>query len=189
MDVLDAQEVRRVSPVEYATFGQRLLAALVDTAVLILPIGGSIYFGYTNHSLLVLLVGTIVSALYKPLMEGIYGATLGKMAVGILMVDQNNDSIDLGQSFLKNGIYLISSAVGILSNFWLFDQEAFTESEGMMEAMMAGQGNPYQMLSSVVSLGILISCLAMLGSDKKQTLHDRIGKVFCVTKDSIERLA
>ena len=182
MEILDADNLRKHSVVEYANFGNRLLASLVDFLVTAVPIAGSFYFGFIQKNLILMLICTLIAALYKPIMEGLYGATFGKMAVGIKMVDSNNEQIDLVQSFTKNGLYLISSAIGVLSAFWMFGQDAFLEADGFMESSMAVQANPYQMISSGWSLVVLISCFALLASDKKQTLHDRIANTFCIKK-------
>ena len=104
------------------------------------------------------------------------------------MVDSDLERIDLTQSFLKNGIYIISSLISLLSMFWLGGQDAFKESEGAMEAMMAGQGNPYEMISLGWQLVVLVSCFAMLGSSFKQTLHDRLANTFCVNNSSLEQV-
>lgn len=182
MEILDTDNLRKHSVVEYANFGNRLLASLVDFLITALPIVGSFYFGFMQKNLMLMLVCTLIAALYKPLMEGIYGATFGKMAVGIMMVDSNHEQIDLVQSFTKNGVYIISSVISVISAFWMFGQDSFLEAEGFMESTMAVQENPYQMLSSGWGLVALISCFAMLASDKKQTLHDRIANTFCIKK-------
>lgn len=182
MEILDTNNLRQHSNVEYASFGNRLLAGLVDFLVMIIPMGASIYFAFIDKNLMLMLVFTLVGALYKPLMEGTYSATLGKMAVGIKMVDSDHNNLDLIQSFTKNGLYIISSVIGVLSAFWMFGQESFLEADGFMESSLAIQENPYQTLSSIWSFVIIISCMMLLGSDKKQTLHDRIANTFCIKK-------
>lgn len=185
-EILDDKNYSKIRNVEYANFGNRLGATLLDFLITIIPVGAIMYFGYAGKSLVLLLVATIIGMLYKPVMEGIWGATLGKMIVGITMVDSDLDQIDLGQSFLKNGIYIISSGITLLSQFWLANTDAFQEAEGFMESMAAGQGNPYEMISLVWSLVILISCFAMLGSSLKQTLHDRLANTYCVKNSTFD---
>lgn len=179
-EILDSNINKEIRNVEYAGFGVRLGASLLDMVITIIPIGAFMYFGYENKSLMLLVVGALLGMLYKPVMEGVWGATLGKMILGITVVDSDLDIIDLNQSIKKNGIYIISSAIGIISHFWLANQDAFQESEGIMEAMQAGQGNPYGMVSGIWSLFIIVSCFAMLASSTKQTLHDRIADTYCV---------
>ena len=187
-ETLDDNNYNKIRNVQYASFGARLGASLLDMLIIIIPIGGLMYFGYANKNLMLLLMGTVLGMFYKPVMEGIWSATLGKMIVGISMVDSDLERIDLTQSFLKNGIYIISSLISLLSMFWLGGQDAFKESEGAMEAMMAGQGNPYEMISLGWQLVVLVSCFAMLGSSFKQTLHDRLANTFCVNNSSLEQV-
>ena len=182
MEILDTDTLKRHSNVEYASFGNRLLATLVDFLVMLIPMGAMMYFMFMDKNMIFVLVFSIIGGLYKPLMEGVYSATLGKMAVGIKMVDYDHENLDLVQSFTKNGIYLINSAIGIASMFWLFGNEAFLEAEGFLESSIASEGNPYQIISSIWSFAIIISCFMMLASDKKQTLHDRVANTFCIKK-------
>jgi len=182
MEILDSDNFNRLENIEYANFGHRLLAAIVDFFVMIIPVAGSFYFGFMEKNLMLMLVCNIILMLYKPVMEGMYGATFGKMAIGLKMVDSNYEQTDLAQSFTKNGIYLISSVINILSAFWMFGKDAFLEAEGFLESSQAAQGSPYQTVSMLVSVLILISCLMMLASDQKQTLHDRVAKTFCIRK-------
>lgn len=185
-EILDDNNFNEIRNVQYATFLDRLLAALLDFLITIVPVGALMYFGYVNKSLVMLISGTVVGMLYKPIMEGIWGATLGKMIMKISMVDTDLDQIDLGQSFLKNAIYIISSLIGLMSQFWLAGTESFQESEGLMEALMAGQGNPYGMVSGIWSFVILVSVLSMLGSSLKQTLHDRLASTLCVKNSTFD---
>jgi len=125
--------------------------------------------------------------LYKPVMEGVWGATLGKMILQIQMVDSDLDQIDLGQSLLKNAIYIIYSVIGILTNFWLVGTDAFQEAEGFIEASQATQGSPYELIAYIWIGVILISCFAMLASDLKQTLHDKLAGTYCVKNSTFDQ--
>ena len=187
-ETLDDINYNKIRNVEYASFGARLGASILDFLIIIIPIGTLMYFGYETKNLMLLLVGTVLGMLYKPVMEGIWSATLGKMILGISMVDTDLQKIELTQSFMKNGIYIISSLISLLSMFWLGGQDAFKESEGVMEAMMASQGNPYEIVSLIWTLVILVSCLAMLGSSLKQTLHDRVANTYCVKNSTFDQV-
>jgi uncharacterized RDD family membrane protein YckC len=187
-ETLDDNNYSKIRNVQYANFGARFGAALLDFFIIIIPLGALMYFGYANRNVMLLLMGTVMGMLYKPVMEGVWSATLGKMIVGITMVDADMQKLDLTQSFLKNGIYIISSLISLLSMIWVGGQDAFKESEGFMEALTAGQGNPYEMISMGWSVLILVSCFAMLGSSLKQTLHDRLANTFCVNNSTFDQV-
>lgn len=186
-EILDDNNHSNIRNVQYAGFGERLLAYILDFIILIIPMGILMYYGFTGKSLVILMVGGILTMFYKPLMEGVWGATLGKMILKIQVVDSNLDQIDLGQSLLKNAIYIISGVIGLLGNIWLAGTEAFQESEGFMEAAAAGEGNPYGTINYIWLVVILISCFAMLASDLKQTLHDRLANTFCVKNSTFDQ--
>lgn len=185
-EILDDNNYSKIRNIEYASFGSRLGASLLDSLITMIPILGLMYLGYEGKNLMFLVLAVVLGMLYKPVMEGVWAATLGKMIVGISMVDSDMEKIDLGQSFLKNGIYIISSLIGLLTQFWLAGTEAFQESEGFLEAFMAGQENPYGIVSGVWSFFIFVSCMAMLGSNLKQTLHDRLAGTFCVRNSTFD---
>ncbi len=169
---------------DYATFWQRTAAVLLDGLIVGLPFAGILYYSFFIKSLPLFLVCSVIMALYKPLMEGIYGATLGKMIMKIKMVDENFNPISLAQSFGKNAIYLISSILSILTGFEMFQNQDFLEAEGWAEIMlaqkMASEDSAYNIISQGWSFLIFFSCMALLFNLKRQTLHDMIAKTFCV---------
>ena len=185
-EILDDNNYNDIRNVQYASFGLRLGATILDGLITLIPLGLLTYMGYQNKSLMFLLLSALLGMLYKPVMEGIWGATLGKMIVNISVVDTDLERIDLGQSFLKNGIYIISSVIGMMGHFWLTGTDGFQEAEGALEAMAAGQENPYAMISYIWGAVILISCFAMLASEFKQTLHDRLANTYCVHNSTFE---
>jgi uncharacterized RDD family membrane protein YckC len=185
-EILDDNNYNKIRNVEYATFLDRFLAAILDFFITIGPLGYLMYLGYTGKNLVLLLLATILGMLYKPLMEGIWGATLGKMIMKVTMVDSDFDQIDLGQSLLKNAIYIVNSLIGLLGQFWVAGTDKFKEAEGFLEAMSAGEGSPYGTISLIWVLVMLVSIFAMLGSSTKQTLHDRLASTYCVKNSSFE---
>lgn len=185
-EILDEQNHDRIRNVQYATFLDRLLASILDSIIIIGPVFYLLYLGYTEKSIMYLAASSIIGTLYKPVMEGIWGATLGKMIMKLTMVDSDLDQIDLSQSILKNAIYIISGIIGLLGHFWVVGTELFLEAEGFAESMAAGQESPYGMISMIWSAVILISVFIMLGSPTKQTLHDRLAATYCVKNSTFD---
>ncbi|MDF1697723.1 MAG: RDD family protein [Saprospiraceae bacterium] len=186
-EILDDNNYSKIRNVQYANFGLRFGATILDFLITIIPTGALVYMGYQNKSLMFFLISALIGMLYKPVMEGIWGATLGKMIVNISVVDSDLEKIDLGQSFLKNAIYIINSVIGIMGQFWLTGTEAFQEAEDLQEAMMAGAENPYTMITYIWLAVILISCFSMLASSLKQTLHDQLANTYCVHNSTFEQ--
>jgi uncharacterized RDD family membrane protein YckC len=186
-EILDDNVNNKIRNVQYATFLDRFLAFLLDYIIKIGPLGALFYFGYTEKNLVLILASSVFGLLYQPLMEGIWGATLGKMIMKIKMVDADLDQIDISQSLLKNAIYIINSVIAILSQFWIAGTDVFQEAEGFMEAMAASEGSPYGYVSLIWGIVILVSVFMMLGSPEKQTLHDKLANTYCVKNSTFDQ--
>ena len=186
MEILDQENIQKPKGVVYATFNNRLAAAAFDFMIMLLPVSMIAYFQYGEKNFNIALGLSILLALYKPVMEGVYGATWGKMAMGLLVVDDKLQPVHLLQSFNKNGVYLIRSAMGILLLFWLFKNESFLETENILEAMKVGEENPYAFIASLWNAFLFVSSFSMINSPKAQTIHDRIGKTYCVIEESLD---
>ena len=81
--------------VEYAGFWIRVGASLIDFLVLLPVVGLSIFNMMSIKSMSLMLVLTIAGAIYKPYFEWKKGATIGKSAVGIKVVNMNFEPITI----------------------------------------------------------------------------------------------
>ena len=100
-EILDETNHDQIRNVHYATFLDRFLAAILDMLITTGPLFYLLYLGYTGKNLVMLLASSVLGMLYKPVMEGVWGATLGKMIMKIKMVDSDLVQIDLSQSLLR----------------------------------------------------------------------------------------
>ena len=150
---------QEVKPVRYAGFWLRFVASLIDGIVLYIvqmiitvPLMGIMGFTALNAEsmneaqqmgaigaiigivLMTFLFSSIVQWLYYALMETYYGATLGKMALGLKVTDLEGNKI----SFLKaTGRYFgkILSGLILLIGYIM---AAFTEKKQALHDIMAG---------------------------------------------------
>lgn len=167
---------------EYAGFWVRFFASIIDMFVL-LPFSVLyllVLFGINN--LAITLVGLILQASYKPFMEYKYGATLGKMAVGIKVISVNGGGLTLNQSLIRYIPWAIGNVISIITFTMLHMSPELDTAEGFLELsqIMAAQGN--EALSSISSLVMLIAGLSIAFDSKRQGVHDRFAKTFCVYK-------
>ena len=92
---------------QYASFLQRVLALLIDIPIFVIAqtlfgVGGFLYFW---------------------LMTAVRGQTLGKMVVGLQVVDAKGKVPDLGRAALRESVGKILSAFLLLGYVWvLFDK-------------------------------------------------------------------
>lgn len=171
----------------YATFGVRLGASLLDGLIVSTPLSLLIMYGLFNGSLLFIGIAILLMVFYKVLMEGLFGATLGKMIVGIRVVNGDMSQVSLEQSVRKNMIYVIQNGLSWWSFGYIQDHLDLSDEGNDILDLMTGlqtiTDNPYDMASQFISFLILVSCMAMLFDQKKrQTLHDRLADTYCIVK-------
>jgi uncharacterized RDD family membrane protein YckC len=120
-----------------AALGNRFLALVLDT-ILITAVfavigmliasrfGGITSSGFSmkgNPALLAMLLTTVFAFLYFWLFEGFFGATIGKMIVGIRVADISGRACDLKQALIRNllriidglAVYLVGFLVAVFS--------------------------------------------------------------------------
>ncbi|MBA3845256.1 MAG: RDD family protein [Planctomycetes bacterium] len=160
----------------YAGFWWRVLAALIDIAVL-LPFT---ILAQLNtrwwHSLALHVAIVAIQPLYKVVLEA-HGATLGKMACGIRLVDANQNGPGIGRSILRNLHVLamnLVSLVGLLTMPHMFIHAQRPEDLTSMGFMAIGG------LTGVLGLFWVVCILFVPFHDEKRGLHDMWAGTWCV---------
>src|SRR5687767_7279656 len=89
MDVLDQPLIEvDANAVKFGGFWLRLGALIIDTVILAPISFGVMFFNITSwKSPLLLIIFSLIAVGYKPAMERYYGATLGKMALKLRVVN------------------------------------------------------------------------------------------------------
>ncbi len=107
--------------IEYAGFGIRLLATIVDGLVIIFI---SRIFGRTRPLFFNRTFNILIGALYSILLLVNWnGQTIGKRLVGIKVVKENQKPVGYPEAFLRYIGYMISSAVLGLGFLWIIWDE------------------------------------------------------------------
>ncbi len=130
--------------VEYAGFWLRLVAYLIDVIVItvayaVMFLMGMIMLGPTGEIsewaiALGSLLGALIGWLYYPLMESSSTqATLGKMAIGIVVTDLDGNKVSFGRA---TGRYFGKIISGLILNIG-YIMAGFTERKQALHDMMA----------------------------------------------------
>ena len=119
----------------YAGFWVRTFAALIDGLVLF-PLSALYMLILVGiNSLALTMLGLIAAMIYKPYMEYRYGATLGKMALGIRVVKVSGGNPSMGELFLR----------------WSFRLIDIFLSVGSIAALSASSSDKTQRLGDVIA--------------------------------------
>src|ERR1700712_1161316 len=96
----------------FAKFWIRFGAFLLDGLIIIIIILPVTYFNVIQWKIpWVFILTSIITIIYKPFMEYQYGATLGKMAVGIQVVGNQFQKVTLKEELRRVSFYLVPGII------------------------------------------------------------------------------
>lgn len=170
-------------PLRYAGLGIRLGAALIDLLVMLPLIGLSIYNVLQIKSLGLGILILLLTAAYKPVMEYCYGATLGKMAVKIVVINQQRGSLTFGQALIRYLPWLVGTIVAAIALVEIFSMPRFDTTTNYLAYSMMVQESRWTVFNQFVSWLPLLSALAILFDKQRQAAHDMLAETYCVYKE------
>jgi len=146
---------------EYASRLQRFIAFIIDVIILLVIFGilsgiGVIEFSFSEEANTTdALIQAIIVVAYYVILTVAFGATLGKMAMGMKVVDRDGNKAGVGPVLVRE---VIARALGTL----------------LASVVGAGIGEAIG-----VAVGIII-VIMILFDERRQGLHDKIGGTFVV---------
>lgn len=168
----------------YKGFGPRLLALILDGLILGIPIAAAtLYNLLVVKSFWLFVLISLISLAYKPLLEGIYGATLGKMSMGMKVVDYDGGRINAPQAILRSVFTIAQSLVTIPVYWFIFrDTDLMAMTNYLKLSMEMATSYPALNLISTASFFIIFAEMISLITDQPycRSLHDRIAKTYVV---------
>ena len=139
----------------YGGFWARFGAAFIDILVFVPIILFSNYNIISIKSIALLYVLTLISALYKPLMELKYGATLGKMALRLKVVNHNLEPINVDQAFMRYLPWAISIIFQLMAATVMYNAENFQQIDTWEEMAMLAKNPVLDIISSIYFFAFL----------------------------------
>lgn len=178
------QQPTEYPQVKYGGFWPRLGALFLDFLILGLPTIALSYFNVVSwKSTPLLIVTSLVSLAYKPFMEFQYGATFGKMALNLRVVNLNFQKANFTEIFLRNIFNIVAGVFSLVSSFLVFNSVQFQTLTGYMEfnRLVASQRSS-SILQGSNALIVLVEFICLVSDDQKRALHDRIAKTYVIEK-------
>jgi uncharacterized RDD family membrane protein YckC len=171
--------------VVYATFWNRLVSYLIDMVVILLiTLPSTIYNVLNVKSFWLYLLVTVITLLYKPLLEYLFGATIGKMFLDLKVKNQSFDKIDIKQSFLRSAILIVPPLFLLPFYYLAFQNESLMAVESINEfnAGFNAQYPSFSIVSNVIFLVVIVDLIVMLMDKTKRniSLHDQIAKTVVI---------
>jgi len=169
----------KIQPLGYATFFQRMHALLIDFLIFVPLSFLEEYNMFQSKNFNIMVMIALAWFIYKPVMEWKYGATLGKMAAKIRVVDYSMQFPSFNQSMMRFTPYFAIGLSGLLLHYSLFSMDGFAEVKDINSLLELQKQAPIgsrliTLLFYAVSVGFIFS------DEKRQALHDRFSQTYCI---------
>lgn len=181
-EVLYEQRTRKV---KYAGFWPRLGATILDVIAVLPVVLGLAWFNVVSlKSPALFMLGTLVTTAYKPVMEALYGATFGKMALDIKVVKSDLRRVDVRSVIFRNVFHIVPSIVSALLTLGVFYMPEMENVKSYPEflALVALAGGA-DMVNNVSGLIYVVDGIAMMADDRSRSIHDRIAGTCVIVVD------
>ncbi|MEL7021677.1 MAG: RDD family protein [Bacteroidota bacterium] len=171
---------KTISAPTYASFSKRVAAALIDVGVLIPLLLLSYYNMFAVKSYALAVFASLSFALYQPLMETRFQATVGKMVIRIKVLTEDLEQADWATIFVRNSLYLISAGLSLSSLWFVYQEPDFiaVDSWASFSSFVANQEE--NLLEGTFTWITFFSCWMVAFSRKRQALHDKMAKTVVV---------
>ena len=175
--------------VTYGGFWPRLGAMIID-GIILAPISfGLTYFNVTmwKGSLIMVLVSLIALA-YKPIMEHMYGATLGKMSLNLKVTNLDFEKASLSQILIRNVFNIVPSLVTLVVMVGVYQDPAFESVSGYFEYSQFLSGfRVIQYVNLLVGGLVIADAIVMLADKRNRAWHDKFASTYVIEVDKSHR--
>lgn len=178
--ILDDDNDAKQDP-ELAGFWIRFGASILDSLFLIpLTVLGFFAFAYIKDFYLYAFLA-LITFIYKPLMEGVWGATLGKMVCKLKVTDIDYRKLSFSKALVRSIPWLFVSLSGLMEQYSLFSLDDFINADGYLEILVVQSRLRPQTIVYVFQFILLVSGL-FIAFKPRRGLHDYIAGSLCVIK-------
>jgi uncharacterized RDD family membrane protein YckC len=184
-EILDqAFEQSDRSKIRYGGFWSRFGASFIDGLILMPVSFGLSYLNITSwKSAIILVIFSMVTLSYKPVMEFVYGATLGKMALRLRVTNLEFENASLGEILLRNIFHLTPGLISLFFTIGVYTDPGFESVDGFGDFTIFLQGFPIlQYINYVVIFITLVDVIVLISDPQKRSLHDKIGGTFVIER-------
>ena len=166
-----------------AGFWIRVGAHIIDSLIFIPIMILAFWNMFTLKSMFVLILISLPGFVYKPFMESYFGATLGKMACRIKVIDDNGKKLSMLCAYVRFLPFFVHAAITLVSQVILFSSPQFESVRSFIELGQVQEKGFLYALSTLIGIFIIIDCVVVAFTFRKRALHDMLAESFCVYKE------
>jgi uncharacterized RDD family membrane protein YckC len=166
---------------ETASIQQRVLALFIDVLIILalLYLFKQIGTAQWNKKYFKL-ISAIIYMVYKPLLEYILGATIGKILLGLKVVNYQYKKPSLGAILLRNISLIVENGYKI--SLILVHNRAFKKKHYNLNIENFKKDSPFHWVAVVMVGFYLIDFMVMVFQSRHQSLHDLLARTIVVKK-------
>ncbi len=185
-----------ISGVELAGQVRRILAFCIDALIYLIPIILlENYLIEDTNTLYPLFysISNIPFLIINVLLLSRYGATVGKMIVGIIVVKDNLEQINLTVSLRRNIVEVLYSLIWAITAYQIFQNlDLNTLKElgflGKFKVIEKHESTFHKVITYLEMIWLSSELIVMLLNKNKKALHDYIGGTLVLHKPSYENI-
>jgi uncharacterized RDD family membrane protein YckC len=169
-----------LKPVIYAGFWVRFAALVIDWLLLVML---SFLTSNSRTAGFGTAVGVIIGLaglIYKPLLEYLYGATLGKKAMSIMVVNKMYEKPGLKEVLLRNIFGIGTKIIGLGISLFFFANIQLDQAKFNVSILQNLFG--YFFIVKILGLAYIADIIVLLVDKQNRALHDFIGKTYVIRK-------
>ena len=166
-----------------AGFWIRVGAHIIDQLIFI-PISAFGFWAlYFRKDMFLTVLATLPFFFYKPMMESFQGATLGKMACGIKVVDDIGKKLSLFRAYTRALPFLVAAGFSLAYELLRLSTPEFQAAATWIEAAQVKPPSLLTLVNMVVGLFVIIDCVFVAFTLRKRALHDMLAESYVVYKE------
>lgn len=168
-----------------AGFWIRAVAMVLDGFVF-LPVVALLFYNAVRWKSMAVffLVVWLPGVLYKPLMEAYWGATLGKMACRLIVVDETGHLLSIAAAYTRFLPFFLLRVLGLVGMLAIFLMPEFRQARSPEQVAELQIPRIIEFLQLPLAAFVFCDCLAVAVTDGKRAIHDFMAGSYCVMSSS-----
>jgi uncharacterized RDD family membrane protein YckC len=170
---------------QFVGFWSRFGARFIDGIVLAIASWPLNAIGESIGSLPIIAVLSFIPFFYHPFMEYKFGASLGKMALGIKVVNYEFQKLTINNVLLRNIYFLAIEIISVGMTLLTYNAFQTIGEEGGFRSMadiFTPEVTSYMWFALAVFLFYIAEAIVLANDEKFRSIHDRTGKTYVVRK-------
>jgi len=169
----------------FAKFWPRFGAMLIDGLVIIIIILPVTYFNVIQWKIpWVYILTSLITIIYKPYLEYQFGATFGKMAVGIKVVGHQFQKVTLKEELRRVSFYIVPNIIQQVLTLKVYFSNQLNSIHHYKDYndYIVSTNPALYILNIIVIVLLVVDTITFFSNDQNRSLHDLYAGTYVIEK-------